>query len=512
MSRDGRRFYSRSKPGRPGAASEGERAFLRVGSPLVITIVVALLAAALLLFAYDSSEPATVDAEGPGAGMSLQFFPNTSATGSPCTGKCVGVIGETFSIDVMTNPAPPAGFSAYRINITYSGVKLIAQDRVDENRVPTCNPLLVGPLNYIDPPGTRALSCNNADLLYEGALANFQFVCNPGTTQGFVNLLDGQPGGSHYNHHAPGEHIKQVPIKAPDSIIINCATPTPTPTDTSTPTDTPTDTPTPTDTLTPTDTFTPTDTPTDTDTPTGTITPPTHTFTPTHTNTPRNTNTPTNSPTLTPSNTPTPSDTPVPSDTPTPTITSTPVPTWTPEPTWTPAATWTPFGTPTVTPTQVRNTPTPTPTRGGSTSTPTVTSTPGGSTPTPTPTVTSTPGGPTSTPPGPGGTPDSATSTPGTPEATTTSQVQGTSQPPGGTPTPDPTATSDVLGLPDSGSGIGPPGGGAFIATFMGFGVAFAGVIVWRSGRLVLFGVASRPRQFRPAWRRAPLSSRGPPG
>ncbi|MCH8009775.1 MAG: hypothetical protein IIC91_13025, partial [Chloroflexi bacterium] len=117
-------------------ASEGTRALRRGGSPLIVAIVVALLAAALLFFVYDSSEPATVDAD-TGPGMALQFFPNTSAIGSPCTGKCVGVTDEAFSIDVVTSPAPPvAGFSAYRINITYSGVKLIAQDRVDENRVP----------------------------------------------------------------------------------------------------------------------------------------------------------------------------------------------------------------------------------------------------------------------------------------------------------------------------------------------------------------------------------------
>ncbi|MCH8160333.1 MAG: hypothetical protein IIB88_00395, partial [Chloroflexi bacterium] len=178
-------------------ASEGTRALRRGGSPLIVAIVVALLAAALLFFVYDSSEPATVDAD-TGPGMALQFFPNTSAIGSPCTGKCVGVTDEAFSIDVVTSPAPPAGFSAFKIIIEYSGVKLIAQPRINENRVPTCNPLLVGPINFIDPAGTRVLSCNNDFLLYTGVLANFQFVCNVGSTQGFVNLLAGQPGGSHY--------------------------------------------------------------------------------------------------------------------------------------------------------------------------------------------------------------------------------------------------------------------------------------------------------------------------
>ena len=119
MSRDGRISDSRSETARPGAAAKGALVLRRAGLPLIVAIVVVLLATALILFAGDSSEPATVDASGPEPGMGLRFFPNTQGSGTPCTGKCVGLDGQTFSIDVVTNPAPPGSFSAYRINITY---------------------------------------------------------------------------------------------------------------------------------------------------------------------------------------------------------------------------------------------------------------------------------------------------------------------------------------------------------------------------------------------------------
>jgi hypothetical protein len=98
-------------------------------------------------------------------------------------------------------------------------------------------------------------------------------------------------------------------------IVLQCATPTNTPTNTTTPTNTATPTqtsttgltPTPTPTNTETPTNTPTNTPTPTQTGTAGLTP---TPTPTNTETPTPTNTPTNTQTQTPTNTPTPTQTP----------------------------------------------------------------------------------------------------------------------------------------------------------------------------------------------------------
>ena len=96
MSRDARRYDPLAEPERPGTAFERSRASRHGGSPLLITAFVAVLAAALLMFVYDSSEPDTADAVGPDPGMGLEFFPNTQATGPPCTGKSVGTTGATW--------------------------------------------------------------------------------------------------------------------------------------------------------------------------------------------------------------------------------------------------------------------------------------------------------------------------------------------------------------------------------------------------------------------------------
>lgn len=180
--------------------------------------------------------------------------------------------------------------------------------------------------------------------------------------------------------------------------LVNCISPTPTPSNTATPTVTPSITPTNTQTPTntPTQTQTPTVTPTvsltptlsPTQTKTGTPTPtttvsPTTTATPTLTQT--STNTPTPTVTSTPTNTVSPTSTLT--STPTQTGTNTPTPTNTSTPTSTPVQTNTPTATPTVTPTvTITPTPTVTPTP---TTTPTITVTPTiTNTPSPTPTIT----------------------------------------------------------------------------------------------------------------------------
>lgn len=153
-----------------------------LGPVAVVTIVAALMAVVLLIFAGGSSDTETVDAAGPEPGMALQFFPDTQKSGNACTNKCEGTNGETFSIDVITDPSPPAGFTAYKIIIEFSGVKLVKQAGVDENRVPACNPLLIGHNNAI--AGRHELSCNNQDQQYSGVLANIHFLCNPSSNRG----------------------------------------------------------------------------------------------------------------------------------------------------------------------------------------------------------------------------------------------------------------------------------------------------------------------------------------
>ena len=233
--------------------------------------------------------------------------------------------------------------------------------------------------------------------------------------------------------------------------VVQCSTPTftPTPTVTNTFTVTPTRTPSPT----PTNTFTPTNTPTITPSPTPTNTP-TITPTKTPTSTPTNTFTPTNTPTFTPSPTPTYTPTVTPTKTPSPTPTNTVTPTNTPTvtPTFSPTNTQTPTPTRTVTPSPTNtSSPTPTPTPSNTyttipsatatftfteTNTPTVTNTPT-ATPTPTFTVTKTN---TATP--------TNTFTPTATPTVTNTPTETTTTIPSATPTDTPTSTPTFTNTP----------------------------------------------------------------
>ena len=387
-------------------------------------IGLALLAALIaIVFAFSDQDSAAADSTTPG--MALRVFSNTAKTKLVCDindAKCEAAIGTTFSVDIVTNPQPAGGFTAYRIVLRYTGnVTLVQQDGFTENRAPNCN---LGSEQLS--PDTYSLSCEitstaNELVDYSGTLANIHFDCTEG--QGQIDLL---AGATNSVYTKPiGAIPVVIPIKAPDSVTINCVAPTPTPTPTHTPTHTPTFTPThtPTHTPTPTPSNTPTRTPTHT---------PTHTATPTQVNTP--TRTPTPPPTLPPTNTATHTPTGTPTNTPTNTPTHTATHTLTP--------TNTPSDTPTLTPTPLpSSTPMPTPTQ-LPTLTPTVTPSPTDtptSTPTPVPTATST-NVPTNTPTDAPPPADTSTPAPFVPFPTVTPSPSATLE-----PSPTATQVSEVI-------------------------------------------------------------------
>ena len=135
-----------------GGALRGRPAF-GAGVSLLLTALIAAVFSVVFAFLYQGS----ADADSTTPGMALRVFSDTAKSELVCDvddAKCEVATGTTFSVDIVTNPPPTGGFTAYRIVLQYTGgVNLVQQDGFTENRAPKCN---LG--TELTPPDTYILS------------------------------------------------------------------------------------------------------------------------------------------------------------------------------------------------------------------------------------------------------------------------------------------------------------------------------------------------------------------
>ena len=108
----------------------------------------------------------------------------------PIHRKCDVLAGVGFSIDVVADAPPAAGYTAYQIALQFSSnITLQQQPGVSEHLVGNCN---LG--SETKGPGKYTLSCKlDGRTTFSGALANIQFNCSGGSGQ--VDLLGGAGAG-----------------------------------------------------------------------------------------------------------------------------------------------------------------------------------------------------------------------------------------------------------------------------------------------------------------------------
>ena len=198
----------------------------------------------------------------PGPKMSIHGFADKDKTEQTCVKgpalrKCGSVVvGDAFSIDVIASVVPPEGYSRFQAVIDYSTKFFTLQQQTgfDEVVWPDEGCDLVGFGEEIKDPGQYLITCKRAgsqNSTYAGALANIQFVCKQ-VGVGIITIVAGTSIDKSSYYFRPSIEGNFVFLVAPDSVQVNCLSPTPTTTPPPTNTLTPTNTPTPTITQTPT--------------------------------------------------------------------------------------------------------------------------------------------------------------------------------------------------------------------------------------------------------------------